>query len=123
SVTCNFGDVLDGAVLTVSVEARLNQAGANTNTVTASAYGADENPADNTVKLVTTVNPAADLAVLLASSADPVTVSNNFTYTVTATNRGPSVATAVLLTNTLPAGVVFVSVSAGQGSCSQNSGV
>src|SRR5262249_16233417 len=40
-----------------------------------------------------------------------------------ATNRGPSLATAVLLTNTLPAGVVFVSASPTQGTCSQNSGV
>src|SRR5262249_8229983 len=66
---------------------------------------------------------AADLTVLIASSADPVTVNSNFTYTVTATNRGPSLATAVLLTNTLPAGVVFVSASPTQGACSQNSGV
>src|SRR5215468_4371068 len=70
-VTCNFGDVLDGAVVTASIVSRLNQSGTDTNVVTASAFGSDENPADNSVKLLTTVNPAADLTVLLASSADP----------------------------------------------------
>ena len=42
------------------------------------------------------------------------------TYTITVTNNGPDAATGVLLTDTLPAGVTFVSASSG---CTEVSGV
>ncbi|MBA2592590.1 MAG: DUF11 domain-containing protein, partial [Gammaproteobacteria bacterium] len=39
------------------------------------------------------------------------------TYTVPVTNNGPSNATGVTMTDTLPAGVSFVSATPSQGSC------
>src|SRR5207244_3959129 len=48
-----------------------------------------------------------------------VTTSSPITYTVTATNNGPSPATGVTVTDTLPAGVGFVSASSG---CTNASG-
>ncbi|MGH9207114.1 MAG: Ig-like domain-containing protein, partial [Acidimicrobiales bacterium] len=59
-----------------------------------------------------TVTPAAasaDLALTETAAPNPVLLGgSNITYTFTATNNGPSPATSVVLTETLPAGVTFV---------------
>jgi len=62
-----------------------------------------------------TVGPVMDLAV---STAVPATlyVGNALTNTITITNLGPDFATGILLTNTVPAGVTFVSATLSQGS-------
>jgi uncharacterized repeat protein (TIGR01451 family) len=51
-----------------------------------------------------------------------VVVNSPITYTVTASNNGPNSATAVVVTDTLPPGVTFVSASSTQGTCTQASG-
>ena len=60
-----------------------------------------------------------DLKVTKADSPDPVAAESNLTYTVTVTNNGPVNATGVTLTDTLPSGVTFSSVSTG---CTQSGG-
>jgi uncharacterized repeat protein (TIGR01451 family) len=55
----------------------------------------------------------ADLEISKADSPDPVTVGDNLTYTITVTNNGPDAATNVVVTDTLPSGVTFVSASPG----------
>jgi uncharacterized repeat protein (TIGR01451 family) len=62
--------------------------------------------------------PSADLAVELADDADPVAAGRNITYTVTIVNNGPDRATGVSLTDTVPAGLAFVSADASPGNCS-----
>jgi uncharacterized repeat protein (TIGR01451 family) len=66
----------------------------------------------NLVTLVTNVVPTeADLGVALTGPAQAVIVNDWMTYGVTATNLGPDDAPGVLLTNTLPAGVILESVA------------
>ena len=65
----------------------------------------------------------AELSVTGGDSADPVLVNGQLIYTFTTANAGPSIATGVTPTNTLPANVTFVSAASGQGSCSQALGV
>ncbi|HKW76881.1 MAG TPA: choice-of-anchor D domain-containing protein, partial [Terriglobales bacterium] len=65
----------------------------------------------------TTVNAVADLALTKTGTPNPAGVGVNLTYTLTASNNGPSPATGVTLTDRLPAGVTFVSVTSSQGSC------
>jgi uncharacterized repeat protein (TIGR01451 family) len=62
--------------------------------------------------------PSADLAVQLADNPDPVTAGRNITYTVTIVNNGPDRATGVSLTDTVPAGLTFVSADVSPGNCS-----
>lgn len=125
-VICNLGDMPGETFATATIVATLTQSPTSTNTAVVFGFGPEEGlPADNTVKTLTTVNTSADLAVLVSASSNPVTVSNNLTYVVVVTNRGPSAATGVGLTNTLPAGIAFISAvpGAGQGSCSQSAGI
>jgi uncharacterized repeat protein (TIGR01451 family) len=56
---------------------------------------------------------SADLAITKSDSADPVGLGNEVTYKLTVTNGGPDAASSIVVTDPLPAGVTFVSASAG----------
>ncbi len=64
-----------------------------------------------------------DISLTLTDSPDPVSIGGNLTYTITVANAGPATATGVRVTNTLPAGVNFVSANSSQGSTTLNGGV
>jgi uncharacterized repeat protein (TIGR01451 family) len=51
------------------------------------------------------------LALTKTDSPDPVSTGQNLTYTLTATNNGPSNATNTIITDTLPTGLTFVSAN------------
>ena len=72
---------------------------------------------NNSAMATTTVTAQADLALTKAVSPTHVDVGQAFTYTLTVTNRGPSPATGVTVTDALPAGVTVGTVVASQGSC------
>ncbi len=91
--------------------------------LTATATAPDGNTSEfSFARKVVSAN-TLDLAVTLAESADPVPHFTNFTYTITATNYGPTNATAVFVTNRLSSGLTFVSAAASQGSAPQSAGV
>jgi len=56
----------------------------------------------------------ADLTVVKADDPDPVVVGTLLTYTLVVTNNGPSVARNVVVTDTLPPEVAFVTASPAQ---------
>jgi uncharacterized repeat protein (TIGR01451 family) len=88
--------------------------------------GAIESPSGSGVdryqfaRLIRPLAEQADLEISKVDSPDPVTVGDNLTYTITVTNRGPDAATNVVVTDTLPSGVTFVSASPG---CVHSTGV
>jgi uncharacterized repeat protein (TIGR01451 family) len=116
-VTCNIGDLANGASATVSVVATPNAAGTFDNRADVVATEIDNNTVNNSATQRTTVNPAADLRVTLADDPDPVTQDQNVTLTARVTNDGPSDATGVVATLTLPALTSYVSSTATAGSC------
>src|SRR5205823_5935261 len=67
-------------------------------------------------------SPTADLSVQKTAPAG-AGILQTFSYNILVTNGGPSPATNATLTDTLSAGVAFVSASSGQGSCNQSGGV
>lgn len=83
------------------------------------AYSGDDafNP-NNSAALAQTVTALVDLSITKTAAPNPVTAGQPLTYTMTVGNAGPSASTGVTLTDTLPAGVAFVSSTASQGSCS-----
>jgi len=64
----------------------------------------------------------ADLSITKSDAPDPVTPGGTLTYTLTVTNGGPTGATSVSVTDTLPAGVTFVSASGAGWTCTQSGG-
>lgn len=71
-----------------------------------------------------TINSAnADLQIVKTDSPDPVGLGQNLSYTLLITNNGPGTATGVVVTDTLPVGVTYVSATPSQGTCSQSLGV
>jgi uncharacterized repeat protein (TIGR01451 family) len=124
-VTCNLGTINNGAntIVTIVVTPQAAAVGTINNTASASSAEQEPNPADNSATESTTVQPVADLALTKTDSPDPVPVGQNLTYTLTVTNNGPNSATGVTLTDTLPAGVTFVSATPGAPTCTAAGGV
>ncbi len=60
---------------------------------------------------------SADLSITKTDSADPVAFTERFTYTLTARNAGPAVANQVVVRDTLPTGVTFVSAAGAGFTC------
>ncbi|HEV2843107.1 MAG TPA: DUF11 domain-containing protein [Chthoniobacterales bacterium] len=58
-----------------------------------------------------------DLALTKSDSPDPVQAGSNLTYTITISNLSPRAAFNAIMTDTLPAGVTFVSATPSQGFC------
>jgi uncharacterized repeat protein (TIGR01451 family) len=82
----------------------------NTATLTDVDEG-DDNPANNVSSAEVTVNANANLSISKSDSPDPVKSGDTLTYTVTVDNAGPSDAANVVVTESLPAGVTFVSTT------------
>lgn len=113
-VTCNIGNLVAGAsqvfIITVFLEPCtppgtliLNEA-----EVTHNPVETDPGPTPNTFNLLTLVDTLADLSITKIDSQDPVLAGNDFFYTVTITNAGPSCARDVDAVDTLPDDVLFL---------------
>jgi len=59
----------------------------------------------------TVISRVADLSVTKTDNVDPVPQGGTVTYTIEVENLGPSSATGVVVTDNLPAGLVFVATS------------
>jgi uncharacterized repeat protein (TIGR01451 family) len=103
----------------------LNNGAAFNDTTSVSATNPDPNSANNSVTVtgsIVNTNSNADLAVTVSG---PVSASegNTVTYNITSTNSGPSSASGVTLTDTLPSNLAYQSATASQGTFSISGGV
>ncbi len=110
TVSCNFTSLSSGATSQFTLVINSASAASISNTVTGSSDSFDTNPANNSATANTTVTQSADLAIT-KSGPGTVTAGTDVTYTITITNNGPSTATSVSWTDTLPASLTFVSVN------------
>jgi len=85
------------------------------NTATVSSATVDPNPANNSATSTTTVTTQADLSVTKSDSPDPVAAGGSLTYVIVATNGGPSVASSVVVSDSVPANTTFLSLTAAAG--------
>ncbi|MGQ0795552.1 MAG: hypothetical protein ACT4N5_05130, partial [Nitrosopumilaceae archaeon] len=69
------------------------------------------------------VSTSADLSISKSDLLDPVDEGDAITYTIVVTNGGPSTATSLTVTDTLPAGVAFVSATGTGWSCGELGGI
>jgi uncharacterized repeat protein (TIGR01451 family)/uncharacterized delta-60 repeat protein len=66
------------------------------------------------------VSPAADVGLAMTGPSGTVTTTSNVTFTLTVTNYGPAGATNIVVSNTLPAGTLYVSATPSQGTVVTN---
>jgi uncharacterized repeat protein (TIGR01451 family) len=82
-----------------------------TNTVTIASVDVTNTASTNVVIQVTNIVIQADLDVSMTGPAQVVITNDLMTYGVSVTNLGPDAAPNVILTSTLPPGVIFKGVS------------
>ncbi|MGH9922522.1 MAG: DUF11 domain-containing protein, partial [Nitrososphaerales archaeon] len=125
ALPCDLGALASGAVATVTITVFVNPdfTGTLTNTAAVSSTTPDPNAANNSDGEETQVQSVADVSIIKTDSHDPVTAGNTLTYTLQVTNPGPSTATNAQVTETLPAGVTFVSATPSQGTCSPSGSI
>jgi uncharacterized repeat protein (TIGR01451 family) len=122
TVTCALGDLAAGGAATVTVTVRPTAEGTLDNVATVTSDRRDPDPSDNRAAISTPVEALADLAITKSVAPDVVRLDEEITFTVVVSNAGPSLATDVVVTDALPAGVAFVSATADAGSCADAGG-
>ncbi len=113
TVTCTVATLANGATVSRTITATVAPDAASTvsNTATVSADTQDPNTANNSSTASTTTVKRADLTIEKSAPAGPIGAGSALAYTLVVTNNGPDSAIGVVVTDTLPAGVVFDSAS------------
>ncbi|MBV8300881.1 MAG: DUF11 domain-containing protein, partial [Candidatus Dormibacteraeota bacterium] len=113
--TWTVGAVNNGSNATLTITAQVSSTAQLTDTATKTAEDQTD-PVSSNNSASATVNPAsADIAVTDAVNNATPSVGINVTFTVTATNDGPSNATGVVITDLLPSGIMFVTAAPAAG--------
>jgi len=102
-----------GASLTLELEGL--GVGVTTNEATATALEADPILPDNTASISTVLRLETDLGVIQSSAAASVLLGGEAVFHVGLTNHGPNLARGLVVTDLLPAGLVFVDAEASVG--------
>jgi large repetitive protein len=114
TVTCTIASLADNAAATFTLVVNVSgtaETGSNlSNTATVSTTTEDPNPANNTATTNTSVAASADLRVAKTGPAT-TPAGANVSYTITAENLGSATASNVTLTDVLPVGTTFVSMT------------
>jgi uncharacterized repeat protein (TIGR01451 family) len=87
----------------------------NPGTYTVRAAHCPDGCDDETTFTITVTSQVSDLSVTKTDSPDPVAPGGQLTYTIAVQNAGPDPASNLTLTDTLPAGVTFASLTAPNG--------
>jgi LPXTG-site transpeptidase (sortase) family protein len=119
----NIGALANTANATLSITATVTTTAAVINTAAKTAEVQPDLVSSNDSASATVTGQAADIGVIkTVDNATPL-LGSNVTFTITATNHGPSNATGVQVTDVLPAGLTFVSSVASVGTYDSGTGV
>lgn len=120
TVTCNVGDLANGAKATVTITARMDQVGTRTNTAKVTSGVPDTNAANDQASATTTVTapPPPPVAQVAAATTPPrarlsvtktgplaATAGQTATYRIRVRNLSSTAATRVRLVDVLPSGL------------------
>jgi len=115
TITCSIASMANGATASFTIVVNVTaSSGSITNTVVGSSDASDPVPANNSATAVTTINAplSADLVITKTTPTTSAAVGSPISYTITVTNNGPSAASSVVMTDTLPATLLFQSIIA-----------
>ena len=125
---CALGTILAGATRSITSVYQIPSAYPPgtpiVNTATVSSPTPDPTPGNDTSTATVLVpTGVADVAVTKTVDNAAPTVGANVTFTITASDLGPSDATGVAITDALPSGLTFVSATPSQGTYVPGTGV
>jgi uncharacterized repeat protein (TIGR01451 family) len=116
TVTCTAPTLPPGtATFTITASTPPTASGTFSTTATVSSTTPDPDANDNVFPIDVLVQPFTDFSVILAAAPSPVNAGANVTWTMTATNNGPSNAGDATADLPLPAQTTFVSVASPAG--------
>ncbi|HEY0160690.1 MAG TPA: IPTL-CTERM sorting domain-containing protein [Thermoanaerobaculia bacterium] len=123
TVTCTNGTLLDDETATFTLTVRVAEnasPGPVTNNVTVTGASDDPDATDNAdAAPPVTVGPAsADLSIVKSTTTTDAKTGDTVFFNITVSNAGPSTASNVVVTDTIPAGLELVLASPSQGTCS-----
>jgi uncharacterized repeat protein (TIGR01451 family) len=127
SVTCNLGSMPFGATATVTINVETTAAGTICNTAQVAATESDAVLANNSATVcISATNPqpaTADLVLTKTAAPNAVLLGSDLLYTLTVSNRGPEIATGIVLEDSLPDQLVLSWGMLTQGTWSSDAGV
>ena len=109
------GSIADGASATLTLAVSVDLAGAITNIATITGENENDPAQANNQAGVAVNGQLADIGMLKTVDNASPNVGDTVTFTVIAHNSGPSAATGVVVTDSLPAGLALVSATPSQG--------
>jgi large repetitive protein len=110
TISCNIATLGAGATATFTIVASVSPSATGTlsNTANVTTTTPDNASGNNSSNVNTTVNAQADVAIV-KNGPPAAAAGSNIGYTITVSNNGPSTASNVSWTDTLPANTTFVS--------------
>ena len=103
-------DLLNGGTATFTLNGTVSASAVgnlvNTATIAVPAGVTDPTPGNDSATDTDTPNPVADLAITKTDGSATYTPGNPITYTIVASNNGPSAATGATVTDTVPAAII-----------------
>ena len=117
TITCNLGTIPSGGSATITVVVTPMAPGSLVNTVEVDGNQPDPDPRRQHLHIPDARHSHGRPVDHQVGVAESVRVNDTLTYTITVRNNGPSPATDVVLTETVPPGISLVSATLSQGSC------
>ena len=117
------GSIDSGHSATLTLEVKVETAGAKTNTATVGHVNEPQTRTDNDSDSATVTPLQADLEVLKTVAVARPDVGDDDAFTITVTNHGGATATHVVLDDLLPTGLSFVGADASQGTYDDGTGI
>jgi uncharacterized repeat protein (TIGR01451 family) len=113
TINCTIASFPSGGSGVFTIVVNTPSAGPVSSTATVTSATPDPNPGNGTTNNTTTVNAVttSDLTVTKTTAATSAPIGSTFSYTITVTNNGPDAATNVVMTDTLPASLLFRSIT------------
>jgi len=120
-VQCSLGNLRSARSTKKSITVQVSPSarGSVTNTASVSSDEPDLIPSTNTAQTTTNVDASADLDIRKSDGISQIMAGSGgtYTYAITLTNAGPSLASGMVVTDTWPVGFTRETVSLSEGTC------